>query len=465
MTISAEGSAEKTTRDPRHVLVMLGADWSGEELSPSGLSADLLLAELAKHGFEGHRAMTGDGAAALLREWPIGAAILDLGARPSDLFLTYELLHSSGTSLPCLLLGNPSLAASGQQPGALDRLDELVRVDETCSTELILLYLRALLLRAYPSWTFPSWERPSLPEPVDAAALAEHNLICVFSAKGGTGKTTIASNLAYALANDRKKRVALLDGDLYFGDIDIGVGLVAKQDGRRRSLLTAVEALHMPAGPWDRRCDQALEAFDARLLDEILHSHPSGMKVLPAPPRPEMAEGIHPKVFARAVELCWSQFDYTIVDMRSSYSEAEIQLLDTATRIIVVLKPEMSCIRNTTLFLDYAVQFGWKDKLLMVLNRADSNRFTQISQAAVEQHLAAPVIPVVSSGTVPQAASEGKSLFEAYPDSKVTASLNGLVDIVDGQVEQPTRPQRRFPKLLPGRLIPGTRWASRPTRG
>ena len=446
MANSLKSSPDGVPRDPRHLLVLLGTEWLAAQGSAGGLSARTLIDELSANGFVVHRVSTVRDVEAALRESPIGAAILDLQAPPPSLYAAYDLTHSPHRVLPCLLLGSSQLQPAGQQYGALDPMDGFVRVDEGHTAEYILLFLRALLLRAYPDAKRLLEQRPS------QAETALNELVCVFSAKGGTGKTTVACNLAVALARDRKKQVALIDGDLYFGDVDIQLGLPSTTDGRRRSLSTAVDALHLPSGSWDERCELSLTSFDQKLLEEVLHHHPSGLRVLPAPPRPEMAERIPPAVFRQAVELCRRRFEYTIVDMCSSYSDAEIQLLDAATRIVVVLKPEMSCLRNTTLLLDYAAQFGWRDRVLLVLNRADSNRFTQISRDTVEQHLGASVIPVISSGTIPQAASEGRPVIESHPDSKVAASLRGLVEAIDGQTRESSPSIRGLRGLFAGRF-------------
>jgi pilus assembly protein CpaE len=200
--------------------------------------------------------------------------------------------------------------------------------------------------------------------------------------------------------------------------------------------------------------ERILADFDKATLDQVLEHYKFGLRVLPAPPRPEMAERIPPAILRHAIRLCSEEYEYTIVDMCSSYTESDMQLLDMATRIVVVLKPEMSSIRNTTVFMDYARQFGWKRKLVMVLNRADSNRFTRISQAAVEQHLGCPVIPIPSSGLVPQAASESRTLWEVFPTSKVADALRILLDTIDGPSEEALVAKNGFAKNIIGRLGP-----------
>src|SRR5262249_19359909 len=96
-------------------------------------------------------------------------------------------------------------------------------------------------------------------------------LIAVLGPKGGTGKTLIATNLSVALAR-RDMNVVLVDLDLQFGDIGLALGL-----SPTRTMYDL-----MKAGP----------PFDHEKLDRHLIKHPSGVKVLVAPTRPDHASAV-----------------------------------------------------------------------------------------------------------------------------------------------------------------------------
>ena len=97
-------------------------------------------------------------------------------------------------------------------------------------------------------------------------------LLLFYSSKGGTGCSTVAANLAIALAQATSKKVALVDANLQFGDVDALLNLQGQH--------TIADAVH--------RTDE----LDSDLLNAILAPHPSGIRVLAAPGSPEVSETI-----------------------------------------------------------------------------------------------------------------------------------------------------------------------------
>src|SRR5258705_413594 len=96
-------------------------------------------------------------------------------------------------------------------------------------------------------------------------------VLAFYGAKGGVGTTTIAINAAIALHRELGRKVALVDGNLQFGDhrvfLDLGLD--------RRSIVDVVTA----------------PSIDIDLIQQILVRHDSGVDLLLAPPSPENAEG------------------------------------------------------------------------------------------------------------------------------------------------------------------------------
>ena len=179
-------------------------------------------------------------------------------------------------------------------------------------------------------------------------------VIAVFSPKGGVGRTTLAVNLAVAAASELHRSVALVDASLQFGD----VGVLLNLDPKSKSIIDVLP-------------DMANGDIDA--IDGMLISHSTGIKVLLAPPSPEMAELVTPDHVRRIIERLAETHDIVIVDCWPLFQDPTIGILDQADVILCLLTLEITNIKNIRLFLGVADQLGYGgDKLRLVLNRADS---------------------------------------------------------------------------------------------
>src|SRR5690349_6205660 len=115
-------------------------------------------------------------------------------------------------------------------------------------------------------------------------------VIAVFSPKGGVGRTTVAVNLAVAAATELGKQVVLMDGSFQFGD----VGVLLNLNPKNKSIADLVPEL---------------ESGEPESLDTFVINHSAGIRVLLAPPSPEMAELITPTGVKRVVEALRRQND------------------------------------------------------------------------------------------------------------------------------------------------------------
>ena len=107
----------------------------------------------------------------------------------------------------------------------------------------------------------------------------DHQVVAVFSPKGGAGRTTIATNLALAIRRETDQRVALVDANLQFGD----VGVLLNLNPKNRSMLDAVDG-----GEPDRD-----------IIESVMIDHSTGIRVLLAPPSPEGADLVTPAIPAQ----------------------------------------------------------------------------------------------------------------------------------------------------------------------
>nr|MBA2373139.1 response regulator [Chloroflexota bacterium] len=179
-------------------------------------------------------------------------------------------------------------------------------------------------------------------------------VIAVFSPKGGVGRTTVAVNLAVAAATDLGKKVVLVDGSFQFGD----VGVLLNLNPKNKSIADLVPEL---------------ATGDPESLETFVITHSAGIRVLLAPPSPEMAELITASAIKKVLETLRREADVVIVDCAAFFNDTTLAILDSADVILTMLSLEITSIKNMRLFLEVADQLGYeKGKVRLVLNRADS---------------------------------------------------------------------------------------------
>ncbi len=243
--------------------------------------------------------------------------------------------------------------------------------------------------------------------------------LCVFyPAKGGVGTTTIAINTAIALSRVLKRRTALIDANLQFGDLRVFLDL-----GLDNSSI--VNAISEPD-------------LDADLLRKLLVKHGSGIELLLAPPDPAAADLVvekqrtAPGTLSNILRLARQAFDYTLVDMSKAIDDFNLQLFDEADVIYVVMTADLSCLKNVRLVLETMESLGYQqDKVQLVLNR--SNAYTGINVANAEEALGRKVdYQVINEyrGAI-SALNSGAPFMFSRPDSPLAKSVTAFAQEID----------------------------------
>lgn len=212
--------------------------------------------------------------------------------------------------------------------------------------------------------------------PDEPMSLPEGNVIAVYSPKGGAGCTTVAINLAVALAR-RGRRTILVDGSLQFGDVSVMLNMKA---------VTSIADLS----------DRGNE-LDQDLISSISQVHRSNLNVLLAPPRPEMADVVTEENIKQLLSTLKDSFDFIIVDTTTYLSEKTLAILDVADRIILLAQQNLSSLKNVSRFFDLAESLEYEtQKVWLVVNRAQNKQGKGISVHDVGKALKRPIY-----GTVP----------------------------------------------------------------
>jgi pilus assembly protein CpaE len=243
-----------------------------------------------------------------------------------------------------------------------------------------------------------------------AGTMKEHGnapMICVLGPKGGTGKTVTTSNLAVALAQTGKS-VSAVDLDLQFGDLALAMGV--RPDTTMYDLV------------------QSGGSLDAGKLDAYVMPHPSGVRVLVAPTRPDQASSVSPEFLREVYPLLRATSDYVVLDSSPGFEPEVISAIDNSSYVCMVGTLDTLSLKNTRLGLETLDLMGYDpDRIVLVLNRADSRVGIDDEDvlAVVGRH---PDIRIPSDVEVTRAVNEGTPIVIAKPDSAGAKAYRALAD-------------------------------------
>jgi pilus assembly protein CpaE len=208
-------------------------------------------------------------------------------------------------------------------------------------------------------------------------------VVAIHGAKGGVGATTVAVNLAIATRLASRARVALVDANLYSGDVAASLNLMSRSN-------LADLTPH-------------LKELDQEFLERAAVRHSSGLHTFLAPDDFVRAQVISGEQIARVLKVMREHYDYIIVDTCSLPDPVTSAALDEADRIVLIFTPEVPALKNAARFLQLSGEFGLQGKIILALNRADSRGSVGVND--IQSHLHAPIS--VRMG------SEGRSLVKS----------------------------------------------------
>ncbi len=228
---------------------------------------------------------------------------------------------------------------------------------------------------------------------------SQGKIITIYSAKGGVGCSMLATNIAVGLDTVDTPTV-LVDAALQFGDIAVSLNLQAK---------TSFIDLASRANE-----------LDSEVVEEVLLRHQTGLRVLAAPFRPEMADEVNADEVRDVLQFLKKEFVYVIVDTSSTMDDITLAVLDVTDLLVIVATPEIPSIKDARLLFDLLgiLEFP-KENIFFVLNKMD--RKSGISAEAVAENLKCTV-----SGIIP------------LDDKTVSASINKGVPLLLSDKSQPS---------------------------
>ena len=232
--------------------------------------------------------------------------------------------------------------------------------------------------------------------------IGSSKVISIFAPKGGVGKTTLAFNLAVALGQ-ADQRTVLIDGSLQFGDL-------------RALLKVPVDAPSILDLPTDRIAEADLQ--------DVLWRDPSGIDILLAPPRVEMAEMVTTRDLDKILSLLRRVYQAIVIDMSPAVSDINLAFLDTSDTIVEIVTYDSTTIHNTIAVADTFRMIGYPaSKVRYLVNRSDSPGGIHPDDLARALGRL-PEHTVVSDGRlVVQCNNEGVPFVLANPDAPISRDV------------------------------------------
>jgi pilus assembly protein CpaE len=345
--------------------------------------------------------------------------LMDINMPGMDGIATTEQLSATVPTASIVMMsvqGEADYLRRSMLAGAREFLVKPFSSDELCSS-IRQVYARE---RDKIGRMLPAMPAPSMTAPIASGSREPGRVVTLFSPKGGVGRTTLAVNLAVALASEVGRSVALVDASLQFGD----VGVLLNLNPKNKSIVDVLGDVGNG---------------DVDLIDGTLVSHSSGIHVLLAPPSPEMAELVTVDHIRRVVNRLRETHDFVIIDSWPFFQDNTLALLDMSDLILGVLTLEITNIKNIRLFLEVADQLGYAhDKLKLVLNRADSAYGIRVVD--VENSIGRKIDhTVVSDGrTVVYALNRGVPFVWSNKQAQVSQDVLAIARSIAGEAHVPS---------------------------
>lgn len=232
-------------------------------------------------------------------------------------------------------------------------------------------------------------------------------VVTVFSAKGGVGKTTFATNLGAYLASTGS-RALLIDLDLAFGDVGISLQMLPQN--------SIVDLVSMAGN------------IDEQAIKSVVTRHDSGLDTISAPPDPSDADRVPGATVGELIRVAKRYYDFVVLDTPPAFTSHVLAGFDDSDLLILIATLDIPAVKNLRLTLDTLDLLGNpKDTRLVVLNRSDAKVGLRSEDvvAALKQDIA---VMVPNSNAVPASVNRGVPIILDEPRHPVSLALRDLAD-------------------------------------
>lgn len=249
--------------------------------------------------------------------------------------------------------------------------------------------------------------------------VVEGRIITIFSTKGGVGKTTIACNLGASLARHARGQVVLVDLNLQGGDVALMLNI-----SPRSSIAELI---------------QEQDWAEISLINGYLYSHLSGLKVLPAPLRPEEGEVIGVNQVETLLNLLKSHYTYIIIDTAPAFNDLNLALFDWSQDIFLILTPDLAGLKHARTDLEVLQKLNQGDKVKAVVNKF--GRWNSLKPQEIEEALGLKpffFLPQAEK-TVLASLNRGHPFVLVQPSSPLALKVKKLGEALVSQDRSPVK--------------------------
>jgi pilus assembly protein CpaE len=249
--------------------------------------------------------------------------------------------------------------------------------------------------------------------PKDVAA-EPGQVVVVFGAKGGSGVTTLATNLSgsFLPADRNGRRTVLVDLDMQMGDVLV--------------------FLDINSGFGWRELVNESDRLDDELLDKLLTRHESGLRVVAQTAPLDEIQPFAPSAIARSLQQLRMHSSHVVIDGLRDFDDITLATLDLADTVLLTFTQDIPALKNASRCLAVFHRLGYgDDKVKLVVNRYQ--RRGTLSLAEMTDALRAPIAATVANDfpTVLNAINSGRLLVDTAPRARVTRDLQDLAALLD----------------------------------
>ncbi|WP_437202340.1 AAA family ATPase [Planctomicrobium sp. SH664] len=265
-------------------------------------------------------------------------------------------------------------------------------------------------------------------------------VMTIVGSSGGVGCTSLAVNLACALASNKSNSVAVLDLDLSLGDADVWLDIIPDY-----TIQDVAENINR---------------LDFSMLKRSLTQHACGAFLLPRPVHLEKNPPLTPEELQRVIALLKATFTHLIIDVSKSFTALDRAAMEASDQIFVIAQLDLPSLRNVVRINQFLEDQGQAEKIRVIINRAGLGE-TQISLNKALDTIGREVYWQIPNeyAVVIESRNNGVPLVTEFPKSKITKAIQQLAAQIDagvvsdgGEEEPAEKPKRRlFSFLGPGK--------------